>query len=409
MKKDFMAVILGSDDNAYGFARVFYEKYNVKPIAIAVAALEASKNSNIMDLIVDTKLHKQDYLMELLANLGNKLKKEFNKIFLVPCSDSYLEMLTIGREKLTMYENRFIDIDTLRKFNDKQSFYEMCDKYKLPYPKSVICTPKDYKEKLKKIDFGYPLILKPNNSNSIEYLEADFDGKEKVYFINGEEELKEKIELVYSSSYQGVLIVQKFVSGDDTNMRVLNVYSDKSGKVQVMSLGQPILEEYHPKTYGNYASIISVKGVIPIMDSIKNFLESVHFTGASNFDIKMDAKTKEYYIFEINPRPGRSSFFTTPAGASIQEAFVEDLVYNRLKPQIGNKEEILWMNVPKVLVRKYVKNADIVKKIDALTKEDKVYHTLFYDKDAAIKRRFITILHYTRKIHYFPRYFIEKK
>ena len=81
-----------------------------------------------------------------------------------------------------------------------------------------------------------------------------------MYFINDEAELRRTIENIYNSSYDGVLIIQKFVSGDDTNMRVLNVYSDRNGKVKVMSLGQPILEEYHPATYGNYAAIISIPG-----------------------------------------------------------------------------------------------------------------------------------------------------
>lgn len=409
MKKDFMAVILGSDDNAYGFARVFHKRYGVKSIMMATTILEASSGSEIMNPIIDEKIHNEKHLIEVLADLGNKLKKEYKKIFLVPCSDSYLEMLSSGRDSLSMYENKFLDIDMLHKFNDKKSFYEMCDKYKIKYPECLYCTPRDYKEVIDRVKFSYPLILKPNNSNSLEYLDAEFEGKEKVFFINSKEELTTKVEAIYSSSYQDVLIIQRFISGDDTNMRVLNAYSDKSGHVKIMSLGQPILEEYHPKTYGNYASIISIKGTIPLMDDIKAFLEALHFTGASNFDIKYDNATKQYYVFEINPRPGRSSFFTTPAGASIQDAFVQDLVYDNLKEQIGNTEEILWMNVPKVLVKKYVRDEAILEKVRNLIKTKKVYHTLFYSDDDSIKRRARTLIHYARKIHYFPKYYIEKK
>ncbi len=409
MKKDFMAIILGSDDNAYGFARVYYEKYKIKPIALAVAGLEASKNSEIMDIIIDPKLHNQEHLIEKLVELGTKLKKEYEKLVVIPCSDSYMEMLVLGRDKLTLYENKFIDINRLKEFNDKKSFYEMCEKYNLLYPKSLICTPNGYKEVLKKVKFSYPLILKPNNSNSKEYLDAVFDGKEKVYFVNSSDELENKIEAIYSSSYQGVLIIQEFVSGDDTNMRVLNVYSDKSGKVKVMSLGEPILEEYHPKTFGNYASIISILGMIPIMEDIKRFLEAIKYVGASNFDIKIDEKTGKYYVFEINPRPGRSSFFTTPAGASIQEAYIEDLVYNRLVSHMGNDKEILWMNAPMCLVKKYVKKEDILRKVKRLIKSDAVYHTLKYKKDSSLKRKMVTTIHYARKIHYYPKYYIEKK
>ncbi len=409
MKKDFMVVILGSDDNAYGFARSLHDKYGIKPIALATTILEASKNTEIMDIRIDANLHNEEHLFSVLEDYGKRLKKEYKKLVLIPCSDAYMEMLARGKDRLQDYENKFVDINKLKEFNNKKSFYEMCDKYNLTYPKSLICNPNNYKDVIKKVDFSYPLILKPNNSNSSDYLDAEFSGKEKVYFINSKEELQDKIEKIYESSYQGYLIIQEFVSGDDTNMRVLNVYCDRSGKVRLMSLGQPILEEYHPKTFGNYAAIISVKGKIPIMDDIKKFLESIRYTGVANFDIKMDAKTKKYYLFEINPRPGRSSFFTTPAGASIAEAYIEDLVYDKQFEIIGNSNEILWMNLPMSLLKKYVCNTEIKEKILKLNKEGKVYHTLKYKKDSSLKRKMTVLIHYARKIHYYPKYYIEKK
>ena len=339
MKKDFMAVILGCDENTYGFARTFHSKYRIKPIALSTNILEVCKNSKILDIIIDEKLHRLEHFIEVLEDFGKRLKKEYEKIILIPCSDIYID---------------------------------------LPYPKTIIVNEKNYKEKVKSIDFDYPLILKPNNSNSEEYLSASFDGKEKVFFINDEETLLSKIKAVYSSSYSGEMLIQKFVSGDDTNMRVFNVYSDRNGKVRVMSLGQPILEEYHPKTYGNYAAIISLEGVCEIMEKIKDFLEKIGFTGAANFDIKMDELTKEYYIFEINPRPGRSSYYSTFGGASIQEAYVEDLVYDRLEDKFGNEKEVLWLNVPMYLLNKYVTKDEIKKKVRTLKSKKEVYHTLKY-------------------------------
>lgn len=409
MKKDFMAVILGSDDNTYGLARCLFEKYGIRPIALATTVLEPCKNSKIVDVIVIPKLHDQNTFIDELNTLGSKLKKEYEHLVVIPCSDAYLEMLVLGQDKLKFFENEFIDYKRLKNFNDKESFYKMCDRYNLPYPKTYTCNPKNYKDVIKKIDLDYPLILKPNNSNSSQYLDASFEGKEKVYFINSKEELKSKIETIYSSKYKDVLIIQEYVSGDDTNMRVLNVYSDSNGRVRLMSLGQPILEEYHPKTFGNYAAIISIKGKITIMDDIKRFLEDIGYKGAANFDIKMDANTGKYYVFEINPRPGRSSFFSACAGASIIEAYIEDLVYNRLEDMTLNTDEILWLNVPMYLVKKYVKDKSILEKVSELKREKKVYHTLKFKKDSNIKRRMTTLIHYARKVHYYPKYYIDKK
>ena len=407
--KDFMAILLGSDDNVYGFARSIHELYGIKPIALATHQLEPTKNSQILVVKCIPNLHEGNNLILELNKLSKELKKEYKKLFIIPCSDAYMELLVKYQRDLKGYENEFISYKELKEFNDKESFYKLCDKYNLLYPKSKICTKENYKKVLKKIDYTYPLILKPNNSNSLEYLEAEFENKEKVYFIDDLNALTSTIENIYSSSYKDDLIIQEYVHGDDTFMRVLNVYSDKYGKVKMMSLGQPILEEYHPKTYGNYAAILSKREHISLMDDIKNFLEAINYKGAANFDIKMDEKTHKYYVFEINPRPGRSSFFTYPAGCSFAECYVEDLVYGDLKPKIDNKEEILWLNVPLILVHKYVKNKEILSKVKELKSKNKIYHTLRYKNDNSIKRIMTCSINYLRKIKYYPKYYIDKK
>ena len=41
------------------------------------------------------------------------------------------------------------------------------------------------------------------------------------------------LDAIYGSSYKDHLIIQEFIPGDDTYMRVLTSYSDKNGKVKV--------------------------------------------------------------------------------------------------------------------------------------------------------------------------------
>ena len=42
------------------------------------------------------------------------------------------------------------------------------------------------------------------------------------------------------------MIVQDFIPGDDSNMRVLNVYVDHEHNVRMMCLGHPLLEDPAP-------------------------------------------------------------------------------------------------------------------------------------------------------------------
>ena len=71
-----------------------------------------------------------------------------------------------------------------------------------------------------------------------------------------------------------------------------------------MALGRPLLEEQTPEGIGNYAAILSDPEYndAALLEKLKNFLEDMQWEGFANMDIKYDARTGEYKMFEMNPR-----------------------------------------------------------------------------------------------------------
>lgn len=407
----FKIVLLGSDDNVYGISRSAYEEYGITSTSLGYGHLVPTRFSSIIDVNVIEDFNKEKECIKAIVEYGKQLKESYEKLILVPCSDWYMEVCIKNRDKLKgIYENVFNDYELLQSFITKDKFYELCDKYNLRYPKTIICSYKDRKDIHKKIDFEYPIVLKPNNSNSNEYLYCEFPNKKKVFIINSEEELIETINNINTSTYKDNLIIQEFIPGDDTHNRVINCYSDTSGKVRMMSLGRPILEEYAPGLMGNYAAIISEPGNHEVFHGIKNLLESIHYKGFSNFDLKYNEKTKEYYLFEINYRQGRSSFSVNAAGVSLAKLLVDDLVNNHFdKDIVYPNKKVLWVNVPEEVVLEYVRNPEVLEEVKKLIKEDKVIHTLFYDKDLSEEREEKMLKHYAVKKEQYQKYFIEKK
>ena len=166
-------------------------------------------------------------------------------------------------------------------------------------------------------------------------------------------------------------------------MRVLTSYSDKHGKVKMMCLGHVLLEEHTPYGIGNHAVIIT-EYEEELMNRFKAFLEDIHFTGFSNFDIKYDTRDNKYKAFEINTRQGRSNFYVTGSGHNIARLLVEDLLYNNPLEEDIAKNEYLWMVVPKKVAYDYAPEYKV--RMKRLIKAGKYVNPLWFKPDNDIER-----------------------
>lgn len=384
MKSKFLPVILGTDANAYGLARSFFEEYSVKSLAIGKAPLKETSHSKIIDVKVFQDLDTDKVFTQTLTAIGKELKNKYDKLILLSCAEWYTNLIVNNKEALKQYFIiPFMDKELKDKLEDKKSFYEICEKYNLDYPKTYVVTYEN-KDNIS-LPFEFPVALKP--SSSTEYSKVNFNGKEKSYKVNNNDELTKIINNIYSSDYKHPIIVQDFIPGNDDTMWVMNCYSNKNGKVKMMCLGHCILEEHTPYGIGNYKALIS-DGNQELYEKIKTFLEEIKYIGFSNFDFKYDYRDGKYKLFEINIRQGRSSFFTTAAGCNLSKYLAEDYITNENKETIYNYNKHLWLATPKRLLKKYVYNKEALNEAQQLIKEKKYTYTLKYSKDKSLYRFF---------------------
>lgn len=382
MKKDFIPVLLGSDINVYGMASSFYKEYGKKSKAIGKGILPPCQNSNIVHVeVIEPNLEDDDIFTKTLLDFKNKYKDE--TLLLVPCGDNYTKMLVRNQDKLKdAYVFNCIDNDLLVSLNTKEKFYELCEKHNMPYPKTVVVTKENYKNI--SIPFDYPIIIKP--SNSVMYWNAHFENKKKVFLAENEEEFNKILDAIYHSTYTDHLIIQEFIPGDDSKMRVVNCYSDHNGKVKMASFGKILLEECTPEGIGSYAVIISDYDK-EILDLIINFLEKIGFKGYSNFDLKYDVRDNKYKLFEINPRQGRSSYYVTAAGCNLSKYLVDDMIYEKEMELDICKNKILYSIIPKKIIFKYVSDENLKEEAQTLINEHKIYNSFMCKGDNNLKRK----------------------
>ena len=233
------------------------------------------------------------------------------------------------------------------------------------------------------------------------YWKADFLGKKKIFIAYSKEEFDDILGRIYGSTYKGNLIIQEYIEGDDTYLRVLNAYVTKNHKVTFMALGQILLEEKTPASIGDYGAIIPTYDK-DLFDKMQKFLEEIEFQGYANFDFKLDKRTNSYKLFEINIRQGRSSSFVTVSGKNIVKYLVDDFIYDKERDIEYLDNKFLWTIVPKGVIMKYTKNNELKDLAKKLYKEHKVRNILLYKNDYSFKRYFLIklkTLNFYRKYH----------
>ncbi len=396
---NIIPILLASDINAYSMARAFHEEYHVKSIILARNNRGIVNHSKILDIRLLPNIDEPKYFVEELNKLYEELKPLNKKLILIGCADHYVRLIVNNRDKL---EDKFVlpytDIKTLNNIVLKETFYELCEENHIDYPKTHVFKKGDSLNF--KLDFNYPVILKP--SDSVAYFKMNFKGQYKVYTIHDKKELDDTLKTIYDHGYTGNMIIQDKVPGNDNKMYDLHVFCGKNKKVQYMNLGNVLLEEHTPKGLGSNAATITTYNK-ELMDKIKNLLEKIGYQGWCDCDLKYDERDNKIKIFEINIRQGRSHYHNTGSGYNVAKFIVDSFILNKdnEKETIFVKEPYFWHVIPKRIVLKYVEDKDKVAMVKKLIKEKKVCHSLFYKGDKSILR-FLYLI--ARNIKQFTKY-----
>ena len=144
------------------------------------------------------------------------------------------------------------------------------------------------------------------------------------------------------------------------------------------------------------------------MQRMQAFLEDVGWEGFSNFDMKYDARDGQYKMFEMNPRQGRSSFFVTASGYNLAKWLVEDVVEHKPLGLTIADAESLWMIAPAGILKRYLKDPQLLAQAQALIARGKAAHQLFCREDFTARRFVWYVKNQLNNYRKYKRYFGNK-
>ena len=345
-----LPILLGSDENAYGCARLFFDGYGIRPLVFCSRALPPTSYSRILTRRVIKDLDSPAVFRAVVEETLPLLKKTARALAVIPCSDYYAELVIRNRNLLSLYsETPTVSESLYKRFSDKAAFLGLCEEYGLPHPETVIMKAEELLAS--PLPFPLPLVIKPENSNSFSYLHLDMKERKKVYFCTGKREVYGTAESLISAGYRGKLIVQRYIPG--SRALTVNAYCDSDSNVRVIGAAAPILEYRSPSLIGNYAALKTVKERT-VCEAVCRFLKEIGYVGFVNFDLKFDEKRNEFLFLELNPRQGRSSYYMHTGGKDLMSAFVEDALE---KVPFGgthfSEDEGIWSNVSRRVLKRH--------------------------------------------------------
>lgn len=382
MSQNFVPLLFAGDINVYSVARAFYDEYKIKPYVFGKYNTWPCHDSQIINYTANPKADEQETFLSLVETFAEKHMGE--TILLLGCGDSYVQLISANKDNLPCnIIAPYIPINMMNDLIHKEKFYDMCEKNGVDYPDTFVHRKETGKDFI--LPFKGPFIIKP--SNGIEYWRHPFNSQKKVYKVDTMDELYGVLDDIYASGYDDSNIIQNFIPGDDTYMRVLTNYSDKDGKVKMMCMGHVLLEEHTPHGIGNHAVIITEHND-EVEKQYLHLLEEMNYVGFSNFDIKYDQRDGKYKVFEINTRQGRSNYYVTGAGANVAKYIVDDYIENEPMELNIVEEKSLWMVVPKGVAFQYITQPEYRAEMKELIRLGKYVNPLYHQADRKLKRRF---------------------
>ncbi len=379
MEQKFYPILFGGDINVYSVGRAFHEAYGIKAAAVGKFPAFPCWESAILDYRPNPDIENPEVFCRVVEEFAAQHADK--PVLCIGCGDSYVKLCAENKDKFpSNVIAPYISGELINTLINKEKFYALCDQYGLDHPATVI----HRKEMGNDFDLPFepPYICKP--SNGVEYWAHPFQGNDKVFILDTREQLNATLDKIYASGYSDSMIIQEFIPGDDSYMRVLTNYSDRNGQVKMMCLGHVLLEEHTPHGLGNHAVILLEENE-ELCLKIKAFLEALNYVGFSNFDIKYDCRDGKYKLFEINCRQGRSNYYVTGGGYNVAKYFVEDRIEQKDLPFTIAQNKALWSVVPMGVVYRYTPK-QYHAEIRQLAKKGAVTNSLKYSPDRAPKR-----------------------
>lgn len=391
--QSFVPVITGGDLGAYSLAREFHEAYGVKSAVVPTAENLVVGGSQITQLYPAGAMFDPEHVIDHLAHVAATLRKDGSRpLVLSPGYDHLARIMVEHSDEFRAMGYVFAELTTeqLDQAALKENFYALCETLGIKYPRTATldCAEgsqiiEDFVVSLAAPDWEYPLILKAGDGG--EWANTRFEGRRKVHYLDTPQELSEVLHRAIAAGYTGQLIIQQFIPGPDSNLRILTHFRDRTGSNVLTGLAEVLVEDHARGLEGNARAVAAISDPDIEAQGAK-LMHALDWHGFGMFDIKVHEQTGEAYFLEMNPRLGRHHYYLTVAGANPAEYMYREFIAGTDHPPMTiTNGPAVSTTIPLKLARQYGSEVQVAQ-LDAAKAAKRIGRPLNYPRDRNLKR-----------------------
>lgn len=347
-RDDIVPVVLGGDVGIYAMGREFYEAFGVRTIDVCVDPINIIGRSEAFEVLRVKRMDAQT-LLDVFGRIARQ--NAGRQVVIAVNADIHVARMLEVVDRLPESVHALVAPgDAVRILDDKASFARLAHECGVKVPRTMVAHVGGEKSP-EPWDGEFPVVVKP--AKSAEYVPVRAKGFDKVYLLDSQAQVDDLLRRLREAGFAGDMLVQQVVAGDDTCKRSLTLYIDREGRPILNTGAQVLLEDHTPTMIGNPVTMVT-RDLSQAGESALRMLKAVGWYGPANFDLKVDPRTGETYVFECNPRLGRNSYYVSRSAVNPMWLAVRDCIDHEAQPLHLHRETTLYSVVPPRLALRYL-------------------------------------------------------
>ncbi|WP_026907892.1 carboxylate--amine ligase [Paucisalibacillus globulus] len=296
--------------------------------------------------------HYKDETEGFIQGLIDFAKKQDEKPVLIPCHDTYLEVIDAYLDRIKEYylipqSEQGLATEVM----NKDTLHALAIEHGVRVPEIVRINEPNLEERVEQ-DIKFPCLVKPFDSPTFVHT-----FRRKLFKVHNMQELHEALEKAKQKELE--VFIQRIIPGFDDHMYTFDAYLNQNSKVTHWTTCQKLRQ--YPINFG--ASVYTIQKHTPELFEIgSKFLEGINYKGFAEIEFKKDEETGEFYLIEINARITNFNQMLYKVGLNFPYITYREMIGSPLEPKAvtENTNRAFWYGYEDLLaVRDYIKTKQL--------------------------------------------------